>query len=730
MRFFYILIFIIILKTNLFSNTTKNVLILNSYHKGFEFSDTIIKNIEKVFYNNQNINLDILYMDSKQIYTRDYRKRLNDLYTLQLENKNYDLVIPIDQFAYKFVVKNYHNLFEDEKVLFIGVEQYSQELIKVYELKNKVNGIIQKLAIDDNIKIIKKLMPRLKKLYILNDRSENANDSSAYIIKTIQKFKKDIEIEYLRDHTLEELKEYFKIFREDEAILFIRFSNDIEGNYYRTNEVAAAIKGFSLPTFATDNLFLDKGIVGGKLISMDKLGVIAGYFAVDLLKRDRKEPIIKSYSSYSNIFDYNELQRFNISVPRGLSRVAMINTPESFFDRYNDLINSVFLTTPLLLIIIFGLIEALNSKRKATSELKQRLEFDHVLLNAIDSPIFWQDKYGVVLDLNKKFCQLIDLEYDNLIGKNLNSFKENSSKVKKVLEYLDKELEEDAVFTMRDNSGKKRIYYIKQASFESQKHEDGIVTIFTDITKEIEIERQREKQTQYIIQQSKMAEIGEVFSSIAHQWKSPLVTITALAQDMFYSNKTEEKEEDSYHIKNIMLQANYMTNTINDFQDFIVPSKEKTIFDAHKTIENLLNIVRHNMKYNYIDIDIKVKKSTNLDIYGYENEFMQAILNIINNAKDALLNNSEKNRKLAISMQNKYNILVLDIIDNGPGITDKIQKKIFQQYFSTKESGHGIGLYMSKLIIQDKLNGRISYKNINPGSHFRIILQNYIKEKK
>jgi len=727
-KFFFTILCLISFNSQLLSETTKNVLILNSYHKGFEFSDTIIKNVEDLFYNKQNINLDILYMNSNHIFTREYTRKLNDLYSLQLKNKSYDLIITIDRFAYKFAVKNYKNLFRKEQILFIGIEQYSKELAKVYQLTEKINGIIQKLAIEDNISIIKKMMPNVTKLYILNDRSPNANDSSPFIIKAMLKIKKDIQIEYLRDYTLKELKEYFKEFREDEAILFVRFSIDLNGEYYKTNEVSSAIKEFALPVFAMDSLFLGKGIIGGKLVSTDKLGTLTGKFAIDLLNKNIQSPSIKNYSSYQNVFDHQELSKFNLVIPRELKGFELINTPQSFFDKHRTFINNVFLATPLLLVIIFGLAESLIAKQKATRSLKQRLDFDYALLNAIDSPIFWQDKNGKILDMNKNFCKLVDLEYKDLVDKNLYYLKDKSSNINKIITFLDAKFKEDVNFVLKDKKGRKRIYYIKQTSFESQNSENGIVTILTDITKEKQIEQERQKETQYLIQQSKMAEIGDVFSSIAHQWKSPLVSITSLAQDMFYSQNVPEREEDSYHIKNIMLQANYMADTINDFQDFIIPSKEKTVFNVHSTIKNMLNIVQHNMKYNYINITIKEKKDTNLDIYGYENEFMQAVLNILNNAKEALLNNNEKNRNLTILLKNKYNTLVIDIIDNGPGIKNKNKNKIFQQYFSTKETGHGIGLYMTRLIIQEKLNGKIYYKHSKVGSHFRILLKQYKKE--
>jgi sensor histidine kinase regulating citrate/malate metabolism len=102
---------------------------------------------------------------------------------------------------------------------------------------------------------------------------------------------------------------------------------------------------------------------------------------------------------------------------------------------------------------------------------------------------------------------------------------------------------------------------------------------------------------------------------------------------------------------------------------------------------------------------------------------MQALLNIINNAKDALLSNDAKNRTIEIDIKKRLSYIIINISDNGPGVPKKKEDKIFLQYYSTKEKGHGIGLYMTKLIIEDKLKGRISYIKKEIGSCFRIIVK-------
>ena len=130
------------------------------------------------------------------------------------------------------------------------------------------------------------------------------------------------------------------------------------------------------------------------------------------------------------------------------------------------------------------------------------------------------------------------------------------------------------------------------------------------------------------------------------------------------------------------------------------------------------------MKYNYIKINMEVESKTNLHISGFRNEFMQSVLNIINNAKDQLQVNNLKNRYIDIYFYNVNKYLVVKINDNAGGIKIKDIDNIFQPYFSTKTEGHGIGLYMAKMIIEDKMHGKLSVDNIKDGASFTIKLEN------
>ena len=705
----------------LFANSS--ILVINSYHKGYEFSDSIISGIEKVLYPHTNIDINVLYMDSKRVTSKEYYESLEKLYSVQLRDRKYDLIIAVDRFAYDFVLEIYKKFFLEEPILAVGIENFSKIKAKKYGLENKVSALLEKRDLKENVKVIKRLLPTIKKLYIINDKSLNALHTEPLIKELINNFDDDYELIYLKEDSLENLKKRFSKEEEDSAALFIRFYKNEDGRLNKNPMIANFIKNAKIPIFITDSIFIKKGAVGGKVVDLNRFGKTSGKMALDILDKKPHKVVVSKDLYY--IFDSKKLQQFILPVDALDQDYELVNKRLTFYDKNRRFIELVFIISPFLIFLILGLIHNIYKRKKVEKDLRQRIDFDKVLLNAIESPIFWQDDKGNIVDSNETFCKLVKLNSKDIYGKKLEEFKENRNvrKVIKVLQKYSENKNENYEFKYFDEAFKKKVYLLKQEKFINEKSKnEGLVTIFTDITKEQEIVKEKQKNRQFIVQQSKLAEIGEVFSSIAHQWKSPLVEITAIAQELFYTKKCEAAKEDESFVSDIMKQVDYMTNTINDFQNFIMPSNKKVEFNIKEAIDSMLEIVNHNLKYNNIKINVEVKKNSCLEIYGYKNEFMQSFLNIINNAKDALLNNDYKNRNIDIKLFNEGENLIILIQDNAGGIDNESLHKIFKAYFSTKNDGHGIGLYMSKMIIEDKMGGNISVENKNGGACFKIKL--------
>ncbi|WP_164072456.1 ABC transporter substrate binding protein [Poseidonibacter lekithochrous] len=717
-----LLLLLILLNTYIFANSS--ILIINSYHKGYEWSDSVVKGLEKNLSSKENIDTNILYMDSKRITSNEYYENLKNLYKVQLKNRKYDLVVAIDRFAYDFVLNYYDDFFTNEKILAVGIENYNKDNTLKYNLENKVSALLEKRDLKSNVKLIQKIIPSIKKIYIVNDKSLNAKHTEPLIKELFNESSFSKKLIYLREDDLKSLEKKFEKFHEDSALLFVRFYKNSNGKLNKNKEIAQFIKNAKIPVFITDSIFNKKGALGGNIVDLENFGNKSGLMALDILKTKKTE--IKTYEDLYYVFDALKLDQFTLAINHLDHEYKIVNKRMTFYDKNRGFINFVFTISPILILLIIGLIHNIYLRRHTESQLKQRIEFDSVLLNAIESPIFWQDEKGIIIDSNARFCNFLNLSSLEIYGYSLDSFHTNKKAITihRILEKYKKNSELNSQFEFNISANDKRIYFIKQASYcDSKTKKTGIVTIFTDITKEKEIEEQREKEKEFIIQQSKLAEIGEIFSSIAHQWKSPLVEITTIAQESFYTSNVSISEDESY-VKDIMTQVNYMTRTINDFQNFIMPSNEKKVFDVKEAIDSMLEIVNHNIKYNYINISIKVEENTNLDVIGFRNEFMQSILNIINNAKDELIKNDLKNRNINISFYNEKNMLIVKIEDNAGGIKTSNINRIFKPYFSTKQSGHGIGLYMAKMIIEDKMNGKLKVENINNGASFIIALEN------
>ncbi len=230
-----------------------------------------------------------------------------------------------------------------------------------------------------------------------------------------------------------------------------------------------------------------------------------------------------------------------------------------------------------------------------------------------------------------------------------------------------------------------------------------------------------------LIQQSKHAALGEMLGNIAHQWRQPLNSLGLKIQsleDDFYYDRIDQKYIEKTS-KEAMETIQYMSKTIDDFRNFFAPQKYKDDFHVIEIVEEIHHILDERLKDHNILLNIT---GEDIIIFGFSNEFKQAVLNIINNATDAILEQQEYGKiddgYINISIQKENEAAVIKIADNGGGISESIIDKVFDPYFTTKfqTQGTGVGLYMSKTIIEKNMEGKIDVATTENGSIFTITL--------
>ncbi len=226
------------------------------------------------------------------------------------------------------------------------------------------------------------------------------------------------------------------------------------------------------------------------------------------------------------------------------------------------------------------------------------------------------------------------------------------------------------------------------------------------------IEQEQRRQQTLLLQQSRLASMGEMISIIAHQWRQPLTFLSYSLMHIksFYHENQELKET----LREASEQIEYMSKNIETFRNFYNPTKEREHFSVEESCESVLTILSSTLKKRNIKIELQTREDFSL--FYNKNEFEQVILNLINNAKDALVQQQRVNPKIEIEIDKNS----ITIKDNAGGISKSDQVKIFEPYFSTKENHDGIGLYIAKTIIEKEMRGRLMVKSTKRFSKFTI----------
>lgn len=256
----------------------------------------------------------------------------------------------------------------------------------------------------------------------------------------------------------------------------------------------------------------------------------------------------------------------------------------------------------------------------------------------------------------------------------------------------------------------------------------GILANLRDVSERIRLEEEKQASERMLIQQSKLAEIGEMLGAVAHQWKQPLNTIGFLIQDLEEAYNNEGIDASYIHdfVSESLDQLGFLSLTIEEFRKFFKPSEGGESFSVGDSIQKLIHLLSAQMRNHNIQIDYESSETEPGKVKGAANKLQQILLNLINNSKDAILDQREleENSELGhirIRLGRKDGDAIIEIQDDGGGILTGIQDKLFQPYNSSKgEKGTGIGLYMARQIVERDFGGTIDASNQTGGACFRI----------
>ncbi len=351
-------------------------------------------------------------------------------------------------------------------------------------------------------------------------------------------------------------------------------------------------------------------------------------------------------------------------------------------------------------------------------ELRESRDYLDKIINTISDPIIVKDKEHRLVLVNDAVCALAGRSREEMIGRTDYAFftKEQVDvfweKDKAVLETELETINEEEITNAQ---GQKRMFYAKKSLYRDLKGDKYVVGVIRDITelKQKEI---------MLVQQNRQAALGEMLDHIAHQWKQPLNTISLIVQDLEETAScgelTNEYLGDAVH-KTLAL-LDHMAQTVDVFSDFYQPEREKTVFRLKDSIDMAIGLVAPALRFHAIAVELDVDPG--LVAVGYPKEYAQVLLNLLGNAKNALVERKIETPRVKLKAFAEGGRAAVTITDNAGGIPDSDVDRIFDPYFTTRKAagGTGVGLYMSKNIIEKSMGGSLSVANFDGGAQFRI----------
>lgn len=364
-----------------------------------------------------------------------------------------------------------------------------------------------------------------------------------------------------------------------------------------------------------------------------------------------------------------------------------------------------------------------TDKQEALALLEQKKKELETIIQEAPNPIMIHNESGEVLMLNKVWEDLTGYTKSEINTIEKWTTKAHGKEMPAVKKYIDelygiKKTTSNGEYAITTNSGETIIWQFSTAPLGIIDGKRTIISSAMDIT-------ELKKKDELILTQSRHAAMGEMIGMIAHQWRQPISVIAMEANNQLldidlgdFNAVTARK-----YAYCILDQTEHLSETINDFRNFFKPDKATSKVKIEDVLSDTYPIVKDSLTNHNIALTKTYASETKVDVYP--RELMQVFVNIINNAKDALITNHCDNPLIEVKVYEDEEYVITDICDNGKGIDMQILPQIFDPYFSTKDekTGTGLGLYMSKMIVEKHLQGKIEAINQDNGVCLRVMLR-------
>lgn len=733
------------------TDLSERVLVLHSYHAGFTWTDEIQWGIISEF-RRQDPHWEpfVEYLDWKRFPTREHLRDAAESLKRKYARQRFDVVIVSDNAALDFALKYRDSIFPGASIVFCGINGYSDSMLAGQE---RVTGVVEDIDAEGTIQAALAVLPATRKVLALVENSESGQAQKADVVKAARKFEGRLELVFLDNPSLEEV--YAACNKEadkDTILLLCSFARDRTGRIFPDFAVDLLSTGCKTPVFVMWDFLLGKGAVGGSVLSGKLQGREAARIALSLLAGKTDLPV-ESNPPTQVMFDREQLGRFGISpgsLPKGS---LLINEPVTLFQRYRKLLPAILITMGLMAAAIASLSVNILARRRVERELEKTkallaaaIEYSPVGIMVVEAP-------RLVLSLANPAAQRIlgqahdpanhanflsDMTWKCLRPDGTAYEPSELALPKAVRQGLTTDNIEARIIRA---DGEERWIMLSTSPIRERSGDIlAGIAVFADITA-------RKRMEDMVIQSEKMMSLGGLAAGMAHEINNPLGIIVHAAQNALRRvspelevNRNAAREAGtSLETVRAYLESRHIVTYIQDIIDaghrasrivrsmlsFSRPKQsERTPLKVGPLLDKAVELARsdYDIKRNY-----DIKKVRFLRYYSQpdpsglfaETEIVQVFLNIIKNAAQAMSSKIypagvEPTVLLRTGVNNGE--IVVEIEDNGPGMDERLRKRVMEPFFTTKQVGEGtgLGLSVSYFIVTNSYGGSLRVRS-EPG---------------
>ncbi|MBB6481670.1 PAS domain-containing sensor histidine kinase [Spirochaeta isovalerica] len=780
----------ILINAPLWSEDSFHILLLNSYHKGYLWTDDITRGIEDTF-RDENIDLHVEYLDTKRFFDDQYFNHLTDLIALKHSSYSYDAVIASDNNAFNYFREKGAAVFPGVPFFFCGYNYLNVN--DLAGMKN-VTGVNERADIARNISLIETIHKDVDKILIISDDTATGLKINSEVGNIINRRKSDeTPLELIHSVTMKALREKLAALPEGTVVILTVFARDAEGTFFEFDENVRIISEASaVPVYGTWTFQLGNGIVGGYLVDAYQQGTEVAEMALLSLKGVETELIPVEYETPVSLqFDYRELER------RGISRLslpddaAVFYHPDSFFERYKNILIMIsagfILFVIAFLAVLYGLMLSRRAERKVRKHEKELLrEKSYVqrIINNSPSLICGLDNEGTVVFINPVIEKITGYREEEIIGKNFWKLfypREEFEQVRRLLKdsvdgvVVDYEMILTAKngdkrtivwnsFSRKDGEGKITGYLgfgydisrlkeaeksLHEANRELTSHRDHLEDLVADRTMELEISLEHLKHAQKkLVEAEKMAALGGLVAGVAHEINTPVgIGVTAASHleeaikefdQLYLENKASKRDFDRFiklsRESSAMILSNMKraSNLIQSFKQVAVDqsSREIRTFSISRYIDEVLMSLHAQLRRTPFTVEVICPED--FQVTTYPGALSQILTNLIMNSITHGFEGLESGRIKIDVKKADENVLII-FSDTGKGISEDNLKRIFDPFFTTRRGtgGSGLGMNIVYNLVTQSLGGQISCTStVGEGTWFELEFPARIDENK